>query len=272
MRTELLKQLLAVQTYYGQEHRVIEFLLSYAALHSIKAWSDEFGNVYFQKGTVTDPLNFPCVCAHMDSVHAIRSQPIDIREHGAKLYAVDSNNRPTGCGGDDKAGIFICLELFEKFDTLKGCFFVSEEIGCIGSRRSDPLFFLDVGYVLEFDSPCNDILTYTCDGTQLFEDDGVFINTLLPVLEAHGVTKWQRHPYTDVSILKRRHRFSCMNLPAGYFRMHSDHEYVCTKAVQNSINLGEASIKALGRVLYEYVRDDRGANPLHEVSYLQVHD
>jgi len=274
MRTDLLKQLLAVQTHHGDEYRVICFLINYARVesHGIKAHVDDFGNVYFVKGIPEDGGFYPCVCAHTDSVHHILPHPVVIKEHNSLLFAIDSHNQPTGCGGDDKAGIFICLELFEKLSVLKGVFFVSEEIFCAGSRHSDPEFFSDVGYVFEFDSPCNDILTYTCDGTQLFEDDGQFITKLLPILNKHGVTKWQRHPYTDVSVLKRRHPFSCINLPAGYFRMHSTFEYVSLVAVENSIALGEAAIRTLGNLCYTYSRDDRGKSPLHEVTLLQTHD
>ena len=272
MRTELLKELLAIQTCYGKEHDVIAFLLEYAKKQGIRAWRDNAGNVYFVKGELRDGEFYPCVCAHTDSVHSFRDGGLTIREHDGLVFALDKQNRPTGCGGDDKAGIFICLELFERCSVLKGAFFVSEEIGCVGSRHSDLRFFEDVGYVLEFDSPCNDIMTYTCDGTQLFEDEGQFIKMALPVLEAHGVTRWQRHPYTDVSVLKRRHPFSCMNLPAGYFRMHSSHEYVSLESVHNSINLGDALLRVLSLNRYVYARDDQGRSPLHEVTWLATHD
>ena len=268
----MLKQLLAIQTHYGEESAVVEFLLEYAKQHGIRAWHDTSGNVYFVKGTLRECEVYPCVCAHTDSVHRLLPSPITIKDQDGLLYALDSRGNPTGCGGDDKAGVFICLELFERCDILKGAFFVSEEIGCVGSRRSDLSFFQDVGYVLEFDSPCEDIMTYTCDGTQLFEDNGLFIRLAQPVLETHGVTDWQHHPYTDVSILKRRHPFSCMNLPAGYFRMHTAYEYVSVEAVHNSINLGDALLRVLGNNLYRYTYDDRGRRPLHEIRFLHVHD
>jgi tripeptide aminopeptidase len=209
---------------------------------------------------------YPCVSAHLDTVH--EPQPIQVVQEGDRLWALDKDHRRTGLGGDDKAGIFICLQLIEKIAKIKAAFFVAEEIGCQGSRACNDQFFDDVGYVMAFDSPGDNILTYTCDGTQLFPDEGLFHDTMLPILKAHGVTDWQHHPYTDVSVLKRKFDFPCLNLPAGYFRMHSGEEYVLLTAVANGIALGKNLISAFGHRHYRYLATDKKGRPALNVSGL----
>ena len=71
---------------------------------------------------------------------------------------------PTGIGGDDKAGVFICLQLLEKFDVIKGFFPVAEETGCHGSRGANEEFFKDVGYAIQFDSTENDTMSLSLMG------------------------------------------------------------------------------------------------------------
>ena len=75
MRTELLKDLLAVPTYTGQEQDVVDFLVAHAHAHGY-AWEVNNGNVFITKGTPNLGEFYPLVCAHTDSVHAI--QPMEI--------------------------------------------------------------------------------------------------------------------------------------------------------------------------------------------------
>ncbi len=93
---------------------------------------DEIGNIYVTKGEISDQEFYPCVVAHTDTVHPIDS--INIREEELKdskgnlsfsLKAYNDEGNPTGIGGDDKCGVFACLQLLEEFDTIKVAFFVS---------------------------------------------------------------------------------------------------------------------------------------------------
>jgi len=216
----------------------------------------------------------PCLAAHMDTVHS--PELVRIEKKNNRLIAIGQDEHQTGLGGDDKAGIYVCLELLNRLSGLKAAFFVAEEIGCQGSRVCDEQFFNDVGYVMEWDSPCDDIMTYTCDGTQLFPDEGEFHDTMLPIVKRFGVINWQHHPYTDVSVLRRKFDFPCLNLPPGYFRMHSAHEYVSVPAVENALNLGAMLIQELGHRYYLYeasVERDYGhaGRPALPVSGLKTH-
>ena len=76
--------------------------------------------------------------AHLDSVHEIQDYTVKEEYHlnaqdEKKLSLVaysDNTGERCGIGGDDKAGVFICLELLDKLDNVKVFFPVAEEIGC----------------------------------------------------------------------------------------------------------------------------------------------
>jgi len=270
MNISLLKRLLKVPTFTGTEVLMIEWLMNYfQARHDCTAHQDWRGNVYVTKG-VAD--TYPCVCAHTDTVH--RPTKVIILEERGKLFAMDWEGKMVGCGGDDKAGIYLCLQMLEQLPALKAAFFVSEETGCHGSRNCSEEWFRDVGYVMEFDSPCDDILTFTCDGTQLFPVQGPFFEAAYPQFQKFGAMNWQHHPFTDVSVLKRKFNFPCLNLPAGYFRMHRTEEYVVPSAVENSLQLGLELVKALRQERYVFApvdAQDEVMTPV-PVSYLNTHD
>ena len=107
---------------------------------------DDMSNIYITKG---ETEFYPCFVAHLDTVHHMSNilvkeekHPNDHGEYKDALKAYTPfSNQPTGIGGDDKCGIFVCLQLLEKLDNVKVAFFVSEEIGCIGSSVADDFFF-----------------------------------------------------------------------------------------------------------------------------------
>jgi hypothetical protein len=270
MNKRLLKDLLRVPTATGRETLMLEWLMEYFKATNCVARRDPRGNIYVTKGVA---VVYPCVAAHTDTVHEPTN--VIIHEEGDRLFATDWTEEQVGCGGDDKSGIYLCLQMLEQLPICKAAFFVSEENGCHGSRHCLEEWFLSVGYVLEFDSPCDDILTFTCDGTQLFPTQGPFFEAIWPQLQKFGATNWQHHPYTDVSVLKRKFDFPCLNLPAGYFRMHSRQEYVQMSVVENSLNLGMALVEALGNKCYVFKAVTTNGYDVKTpvpVSFLKTHD
>jgi hypothetical protein len=168
-----------------------------------------------------------------------------VEEDGC-FVAYGEDGQRIGLGGDDKAGVYVCLELLLAMPVLKAAFFVDEEIGCLGSRQADPAFFEDVGYCIEFDSPNNDILSFSCDGAQLCEEDGALLKIAEPLLTKFGAVKWQWHPYTDVAQLRRKFDFECLNLPCGYYNMHTEDEHVVIEDTARALEMGKSLIQALG--------------------------
>ena len=110
---------------------------------------------------------------------------------------------PAGIGGDDKCGVFLCLEMLMKLDVVKIAFFVAEEVVCLGSLHADEFFFKDVGYAIQFDSPHGNSMSYKLSGKKLFQEKTPFGEKVLPLLSKYGITQWEDHPYTDVLELMR---------------------------------------------------------------------
>jgi hypothetical protein len=227
---------------------------------------DEHNNVFIVKGNV--PF-MPCVAAHIDSVH--NWNDVEIVRHDGTLVGLDRNDRQTGIGADDKCGVFICLKLLERFENIAVALFAAEEVGCVGAFKADAKFFDQVGYVMEFDCPGSGILSHSAGGERLFANRGAFIETAMPVLVEHGLIHWQRHPYTDVTALRKRFDLSCLNLSAGYHNWHQSDEFVVLREVSAAIIAGEALIRALGCRRYPYpVGSIDSTEPFIQVTTLNV--
>jgi hypothetical protein len=256
MSKEKLVDILSTPTYCGQEQYLIAKITRYLNESNLDYVIDEHGNIYVTKG-VAD--YYPCVVAHTDSVHRIVEMDILEREDDEDiLYAVEKGTKKrTGCGGDNKAGVYVCLELLERAEVLKAAFFVSEEYGCFGSILSDETFFENVGYALQFDAPENDWVTHYCNGVKLFDEEGDFYKTIQPILEDYmGDYSLGRHPYTDVSILGAFHDFSCINYSVGYYNMHSNMEYVSVGYAQQARNIALEIISSLGNIKYPFIDEN----------------
>jgi di/tripeptidase len=242
-----LKEVLKIQSKSKQEHRMIAYLESVLTEKGYDHYTDDWGNVYVTKG---ETEYYPCFVAHTDTVHRINDNMIvvETKEGGNTiLTGMDSvTGQPSGIGGDDKCGVFLALEMLDTFDNVKAALFVSEEIGCIGSRQADPLFFEDVAYAIQYDSPEGDSLSYTLMGEMLFNEDSEFGKVAGNLILEHGIDKWERHPYTDVWPLMDKFDFQVLNLAAGYYRYHTPSEYVIVEDVQNSYELGVKIVNSLG--------------------------
>ena len=251
MRVELLKQMLAVLSPSYQEKAMVEFIITHieqmGPRSGVRCRVDEHNNVFITKG---DAEFLPCVAAHIDTVH--RLAPATIVQHGGLLVGFDEAGRRTGIGGDDKAGVFICLELLERFDNIAVALFAAEEVGCVGSRNADPEFFERVGYVIEFDCPGRGLVSYTSGGVRLFQNDGDFITAALPIMCRHGALNWQHHPFSDVKTIGRRFGLCCLNVSSGYYNWHRRDEFVKLSDVEHALAFGTDLIRALGNRRYNF--------------------
>ena len=254
---EKLKNILSVPTYTWEEDQLIKYVSDILDKKGYEYYLDDLGSIYITKGKSE---HYPCLVAHLDSVHQIKeyevveeSQLNAQGEDKPSLVGYDTvTGERCGVGGDDKAGVFICLELLDKFDNIKAFFPVAEEIGCKGSKAADESFFKDVGYAVQFDSTENNTMSKTLLGVELYEKDGEFINKCENLILEHGISEWKHHPYTDTMVLKERFDFSCLNFAAGYYGWHSNTEYVVIEDVKNAISLGEKVINKLGNQKYQY--------------------
>lgn len=257
MDISLLKSILSIPTQTGEEMKLVYFLCEYLHAKSISYKIDEKGNIMAQKGSADF---MPCVVAHTDTVHSL-VDAIEIREvlrfnaqselKKSLTGFLPNSDTPTGCGGDDKAGVFICLELIEELENVKVFFPVSEENGCLGTLTASDEWFTNVGYYIQFDSPENNTMSLTLRGNRLFDENGVFWNKSKEILFNHGIINHQHHPFTDVKVLGERFNVSCLNLATGYYNLHTPTEYVVLEDVENAIDLGKKLIGCLGIEKYE---------------------
>jgi tripeptide aminopeptidase len=269
MNKEFLKEILSIPTYSTQEQRVVKYLADYAIENNVECTIDKFGNVYLYKGDMEEGEFRPCVVAHTDTVHNYHDmlvsgdRRLEIeeekftkgKEEVTILTAYDPmSGEQTGIGGDDKAGIFIALQLFENHDKIMAAFFVSEEIGCIGSRSADKTNFKNVGWFIQFDAPTANWVSKVCNGVELFDDK--FQENIMDILTKHEQTKISRDPYTDVFALRPKTGINCINIFAGYENMHTRSEYVVVEHVQKAIDLAEDLINHLGDSEYKYEGED----------------
>ena len=265
-----LKEVLEVPTKTYKEGQMVDYLLkTLATIPDVDFFADDMQNIYAIKGTLEEGEHYPMFIAHTDTVHEIvdkivvteqwKSKPFTFGKNYDKmshkvLSGLTTKGVPTGIGGDDKVGIFIALEMLRVLPKVKIGLFVSEETGCHGSSQCDLTFLRDVGYAIQFDAPGDNLITRICSGTQLYEDDGDFINIALPLFEkTMGVTADQQtHPYTDISQIKRKGDFSCINFSCGYYQMHTSNEFVVIGDVLKSLTFAQELVKELGLKKYNY--------------------
>jgi di/tripeptidase len=262
MDIDFAKKLFSVPTCSKHEDLMVDFLESYAIDNNIPYKIDDFGNIYLIKGEITEDDRVPCVVSHIDTVHHSydslikNNDSLIIKEsilHDKRLLKAyhPNTNELLPIGGDDKAGVAICLELILKFDKIIAAFFREEEIGCHGSANSDEEIFKNVGYAIQFDAPGNNWVSKTCNGVQLFNEE--FFNEIKDILKDFGQTKISNDPYTDVYKLKELYDFNCINFFAGYYNMHRDDEYVVVEDMEKAVLMGEEIIKKLGNKKYEFI-------------------
>jgi len=252
-----LKEILSVPSYSRDETRMISYLTNMLVEKGYEYTLDSQGNIFITKGNTEF---FPLFVAHTDTVHSINLN-LTIKEyidetHGGKVALTGFDNKtnlPSGCGGDDKCGVFLALEMLDILPNVKVALFVSEEIGCLGSKgavKTNPDFFKNVGYAIQYDSPEGDTLSSTLMGKYLFESSPEFTQKVTGLIVESGITKWANHPYTDIWPLIETFDFCCLNLAAGYYKMHSPYEYVIVDDVQKSFELGLKLVEQLGENKY----------------------
>ena len=254
MNKKLLKEILSIPSYSGNELKLVNFICKFLEVNKIPYKVDDLFNIYCTKG---EAEYYPCVVAHTDTVH--NNTFIDVRRELKKnrrnvlkeaYKGYDAKGKPTGIGGDDKAGVFACLTLLLELPVLKAAFFVSEEIGCIGSSKADPKFFKNVGYAIQFDAPYDYMVTEVSSGVPLFDRKSKFFNKANNVLIEYIIQEYGSHPFTDVYALKKLFDFSCINLSIGYYDYHTANEYVVLEDVENGIKIGREMIASLGYEKY----------------------
>jgi len=188
------------------------------------------GNIYVTKG---EAESYPCIVSHMDTVHKIIPQErYKIMHDDYCAMGFDRGlNMPTGCGGDDKVGIFICLTMLKHIDNIKIVFFRDEEVGCVGSSDAHIPFFDDARFVLQCDRKGDKDFVNNIFGLEL--QSSAFSADVLTIIKQYGY-EFSDGGMTDVYQLALDGvGVSVANMSCGYHNPHSDDEVVVFSEVSN---------------------------------------
>lgn len=235
MRQELIN-VLSVQSESYDSTMMEKYIIEQIESYGLTAIQDK-GNIYCIKG-IAD--TYPCIVSHMDSVHKIiPDEHYHIMFDDRMAMGINlSTMKPTGCGGDDKVGIYACLRLLQEYNCIKVVFFRDEEVGCDGSYDADIEFFKDVRYVLQCDRRGNTDFVNEIYGTQL--QNKKFKKMVAPLLREYGY-KTSSGMLTDVYALTQIGlSVSVANISCGYYNPHCDDEIVVFEDVENCLNLCRA--------------------------------
>lgn len=248
-RKQHLIDILSIQTTSGNEFDMIAYIHDFcSALPNVKSCIKD-NNVYVTKGKST---SYPCMVSHTDTVHSIHKH-FTVHESNDQIFAFSSDEmQQVGVGGDDKVGIWLCLQMLMSFDVIKCVFFHSEEIGCIGSRNADMSFFTDVAYCLQGDRRGNNDFVHSISG-QLYSDD--FAQAVAPVIKQYGYQE-SRGAITDVGQLAQNGiGVSVANMSCGYYNPHSDTEVVVFTDADNCLSMCMHIFTALGNKKFAHKYD-----------------
>lgn len=206
------------------------------------------GNIYVTKGRAD---GFPCMVAHMDTLHNIAEDLTAVRI-GRNIIGVNQvTMMQSGIGGDDKVGIFIALECLRLFENIKVAFFRDEETGCEGSYEADVSFFEDCNSVLQCDRRGHQDFIVEAGGVELSSTR--FQLELSPLLDQFDYRLTTGLP-TDVMALKELGiGCSMANLSCGYFNPHTVHEFVNIDCVEHCLNLVIAIIHQIGTIKFPHL-------------------
>lgn len=250
---DLLRRVLAVETYFGEEERMRAFVRAHAAAIGARVREDR-GNLYLTRGEVAV---FPCLVAHLDTRHPILPAGAYEVRHDAADDVWRARNRqtgdPAGVGGDDKVGIFIALSLLAELPAAKVALFRQEEWGQLGAHDADLAFFDDCAFAIEADRKGNADFVREINGTRLHDD--AFAAAVAPILARHGYAECLTGGKTDVhALVLRGLPIACANLSCGYFDPHTPHETVRPADVGRALALVRDLCVALGGGRWETER------------------
>lgn len=242
--------LCSIQSYSSNEKRMVVYIWNWLLQRGLQPEIDAVGNILISKGNTK---TYPCIVSHLDTVHKIKKDykvVEKIIENKLVLSAI-SNNKFTGIGGDDKCGILACLYFLDTLSAVKVVFFTQEETGCKGSNGVDDSFFNNCRYILQLDRKGNKdfIDKYLRNDTTSHS----FRSEIGHILKNYGF-KRTTGIWTDViNLWDKEIGISCANISSGYYKPHSNNEYIVINELWNSIKFTEAVIKKLKPKIYPSV-------------------
>jgi len=178
-------------------------------------FKDKHGNYYYKIGN--SKTAFTC---HLDT--ACKTQVIVNHKIDKNIISTDGKSI---LGADDKAGMTVLLYMIEKKIPGLYCFFIGEEVGCIGSgNASDDKYFSEYDRMISFDRRgTKSIITYQ-SSKRCCSDE--FANELASRLNRNGL----QMEADDTGVYTDSAEFTqviseCTNISVGYYKEHTNLEH-----------------------------------------------
>jgi tripeptide aminopeptidase len=220
------------------------------------------GQLYATKGNTDNPV--PVYVAHADTVHRIVRPDwyaVGVSENpkdGDRLYyGYDPGaNIDRGVGGDDKCGMFVCMEAARELDNVGVIITRDEEIGAIGASLVTSADIAHAAVLIQADRRgARDAVRSTFGGVTISSDE--WQAHVQESITVHGYDWCDSGLFTDVTRMHedRIASVSAINISAGYYNPHTPSEYISEYdlewALALAIDLGTLSAGKKWR--HEYV-------------------
>ena len=211
---KLLKRLYLIDHESTNEHDMISFILNYCYKIPHLIFSiDKERNLFITKNT-TNPENYACVVAHMDTIHNFTSARELVIKNNIITAKYIKSGIQCGLNADDCNGILVALQLLETLPNLKVCFTTQEEIGGIGAYEAanNIEFFLNVRYLIQADRRGNkDLITHT-NGIDSASEK--FVEDIQSLMEKYNYSE-SIGTFTDIGVLASKLLISGVNVSCG---------------------------------------------------------
>ena len=171
-----------------------------------------------RKGFIYAPREIPVLLvAHLDTVHPEPPEIICYSKDGRYMMS------PQGIGGDDRAGVYMILQILRQAK-CHVLFCEDEECGGRGASAFTKSGILpDVNYIVELDRKGeNDAVYYGCDNRAFREYVAEF-----GFREAFG-------SFSDISILAPYLKTAVVNLSTDYYNAHRNHKLIDTQVMSTN--------------------------------------
>jgi tripeptide aminopeptidase len=246
-------RLLRVQTVSGRT----EAMIAHMALELADAGcvvTERDGQLIARKGNSPDPV--PFYVAHADTVFAIipddefvvlrwKETDPSLRQN-TYWYAYNSRtNAHTGIGGDDKCGLFVCLEAARELDDVGVVITIDEEVGCVGANMLKKADFENAAVLIQADRYGWQDAVAMASGTMLSSPE--WRGFIQPDIDLFQYKWYYSGLMTDVECIKSSYisDVSAINISAGYYKPHTPQEHICEEdleaAMAFAIQIGRKS-------------------------------
>jgi len=180
----------------------------------------------------------PCLVAHIDHVYEEKNwskRPI--------LYNEEYLWSPVGIAGDDRAGVYACMQLFNELD-VNVLFTDLEERGGGGAIEACGCEALKhTPYFIEVDRRGNREAVF-------YNEEEVLVPEFVEVVSKYFTVA--QGSFSDISILGQHYKVASVNLSAGFYNEHSKtSEYIYLPALEYTIKAIPKLISDLEHQRYE---------------------